>query len=115
MAKNEKKVQDVVLGDLRSFGKYCEVFKIIKASDSGEPDIFFTTCLTGAIFIETKRLKGVVRKLQEVKISKLNRCGGRAFVCRSIEQWLEIKQELGLTITNVVRAHYTVIPSRDME
>lgn len=115
MAKNEKKVQNVVLSDLRSFQKYCEVFKLIKTSDNGEPDIFFTTCLTGAVFVETKRLNGAARKLQIVKIEKLNRCGVRAFVCHSIEEWLTIKQELGITTANVTRSHYDVIPTHDME
>jgi len=105
MAKNEKKVQDVVLGDLRSLGKYCEVFKIMKASDAGEPDIFFTTCLTGAIFIETKRLTGAVRKLQKAKIEKLNRCGSRTFVCHSIKEWVDIKRQLSLSLENVKSAH----------
>jgi len=113
MAKNEKKVQTRILNDLRSFGKYCEVFKIMKTSDAGEPDIFFTTRLTGAVFIETKRHKGKLQKIQKEKIAKLNSCGVKAFVCRSIsgtewpltEQWLEIKKALNLTKDNVIRAH----------
>jgi len=105
MAKNEKKVQDIILGDLRSYDQYCEVFKIMKASDAGEPDIFFTTCLTGAIFIEAKKKKGVVRKLQKVKIAKLNSCGVNAFVCHSIEEWVALKKKLNLTRDNVIKAH----------
>jgi len=105
MAKNEKKVQDIILDDLRSFGQYCEVFKIMKASDAGEPDVFFTTCLTGAVLIEVKKGKGVVRKLQKIKIAKLNSCGTRTFVCHSIEEWIALKKNLTLTLDNVVVAH----------
>ena len=105
MARNEKNIQTKILTDLRYLGRYCECFKIIKASDSGEPDIFFTTALTGAILIEAKRLTGNPRRLQIVKIEKLNKCGTRTFVCRSWEEWVEIKKQLDFTKENVIRAH----------
>ena len=92
----EKKNQTKILKDLRSYGKYCESFKIIKTSDNGEPDIFFSFALTGAILIEAKRLTGAPRKLQEKKIKKLNICGTRTFVCHSWEEWYSIKKSLGL-------------------
>ena len=104
MAKNEKNIQTKILNDLRSFGRYCECFKIIKASDSGEPDIFFTTALTGAILIETKRPAGIIQKIQKVKIAKLNKCGTPTYICNSLERWLEIKAELKLTMHNIKKA-----------
>jgi len=94
--KNEIKLQTDVLSDLRSFGKYCECFKIEKTSDNGIPDIFFTTRFTGPILIETKRIKGEVRKLQEIKIKNLNKCGTKAFICDSWKKWMDIKSIIGL-------------------
>lgn len=105
MAKNEKNIQTKILNDLRSLGRYCECFKIIKTSDSGEPDIFFTTAFTGAVLIETKRPTGVVKKIQKTKIAKLNRCGTPTYVCHSIEQWLKIKAILQMTILNIQSVH----------
>ena len=53
--QEEKKLQTKILNDLRSLGKYCVAIKIIKTSDNGVPDIFFSTALTGGIYIETKK------------------------------------------------------------
>jgi len=94
--KNEKKLQTYILDDLRSFGKHCECFKIEKASDNGVPDIFFTTILTGAVLIETKRLDGVASRLQLIRLENLRRCGVQAFVCYSWQQWIAIKEAIGL-------------------
>jgi len=105
MAK-EKLVQTKILHDLRSLGKYCEAFKIEKASDNGIPDIFFSTALTGGIFIETKDKTGEARKLQIFKISKLTSCGSRSFVCHSWDEWFNVKTVLGLHVKeNIVKAH----------
>jgi len=105
MAKNEKKVQNQILKDLESFGEYCECFKIMKANKNGEPDVFFTFKLTGGILVECKRLLGVPRRLQLVKIMKLNRCGTPTYVCHSWKEWCELKQSLGITKESVIRAH----------
>lgn len=113
MAKNEKVVQTLILDDLRSLGRYCECFKIMKASDVGEPDIFFTTRLTGAVLIETKRLKGKPQKIQEIKIEKLTKCGTPTFVCHGWEEWMKIKMRFGLTKESVIRAHHENINFRD--
>ena len=102
----ESNLQTKVLKDLRSFGKYCECFKIIKTSDNGEPDIFFTTALTGSILLEMKKLKGNPEELQKVKIKKINECGTRAFVCHSWEEWISIKLGILLmTFPNVRDTH----------
>ena len=95
--RNEAKLQSDILSDLRSFGKYCECFKIEKSSDNGVPDIFFTTKFTGTVFIETKRLLGQAKKLQLLKINRLVKCGTRAFVCNSWEEWIGIKDIIGLS------------------
>ena len=101
MEKREVVYQDLVLSDLRSMGKYCECFKIIKTSDDGEPDIFFTTKKTGAILVEMKRPKGPkAKKLQKLKIKKLNDCGTPTFVCHSWEEWIAIKKLIGLNTRN---------------
>lgn len=105
MARNEKKVQTQIITDLDSFGRYCECFKIMKASKNGEPDVFFTTRLTGGILVECKKPDGKARKLQEVKIAKLNTCGTKTFLCHSWEEWCEIKNILGLTKENVILEH----------
>lgn len=94
--QEEKKLQTKILNDLRSLGKYCVAFKIIKSSDNGIPDIFFSTALTGGIFIETKKLKGDIRKNQVSMIHKLNFCGTRSFSCYAWDEWWDIKRTLGL-------------------
>jgi len=93
----EKNIQDHILKDLRSYGRFCECFKIIKSSDSGEMDIFFTTKITGAVMLEVKKPGERPRKLQEYKISKINECGTKAFYCDSIESWGNIKSLIGLS------------------
>ncbi len=87
----EGKLQSLILKDLRSLGKYCECFKIMKTSDAGEPDIFFTTAETGAILIEAKSRKGKAAEIQKNKIDKLNRCGTRTFLCNSWSRWKLLK------------------------
>jgi len=102
----EKSLQTLILDDLRSLRKYCEVFKIIKTSDNGEPDIFFTTALTKGVFVETKAPKKDPRKLQWVKIKKLNTCGTKAYACRTWEEWYKLKECLGLLdMGNIIKAH----------
>ena len=95
---HESDLQSSILADLQSFGKYCECFKIMKANDNGNPDIFFTTGLTGAVLIEVKRLKGSASEIQKVKIASFNRCGTKAFVCHTWNQWVEIKKTLGMNV-----------------
>ena len=98
----ESKLQSDILADLRSYGKYCECFKIEKASDNGVPDIFFTTKFTGPVFIETKSLKGYAKKLQQFKIKKLQECGAKAFICKSWMEWITIKSRIGLNKSIVI-------------
>jgi len=92
----EGKLQDKILKDLRSYGKFIVCTKVMKASDNGFPDIFFSTALTGAVLIETKREDGEAAKIQELRIKQLNERGSRAFVCNTWEGWIAIKQSLDL-------------------
>jgi hypothetical protein len=100
--RNEAKIQSDILNDLRSFGKFCECFKIEKSSDNGVPDIFFTTKHTGSVFVETKRETGKAEKLQSYRIEKLRQCGAKAFVCNNWVTWISIKRLIGLDKNNVI-------------
>ena len=95
--RNEKRLQTNILDDLRSYGKYCECFKIEKTSDNGTPDIFFTTNVTGAVFIEVKRTGKEAEKLQANRIKNLWACGCKAFVVASWEEWISVKASLKLS------------------
>ena len=92
----EGRLQDKILKDLRSYGKFIVCTKIMKTSDNGFPDIFFSTILTSAVLIETKRENGEAAKLQELRIKQLNERGSRAFVCNTWEEWVAIKQSFDL-------------------
>jgi len=94
--QEEKGLQTKILKDLRSLGKYCVAFKIMKTSDNKIPDIFFSTALTGGIFIETKKPKGPIAKGQTTMIHKLSVCGCQSFPCYNWEEWWDIKKSLGL-------------------
>jgi len=110
MSEKESDLQTKILNDLRSFGKYCECFKIKSASDNGEPDIFFTTKLTNAVLVEVKRLNGKARDLQLVKINKLNTCGTKTFLCHSWSEWVLIKKHLRINMENLSEYHNRFFP-----
>jgi hypothetical protein len=101
----ESTYQAKVLRDLDSYQKYMESFKVESSSDNGFPDLFFTTTLTGAVFVEKKKKGEKARKLQKHKIDRLNKCGVKAFVSDSWEEWVVIKKSLGMT-KEAVREHY---------
>lgn len=111
----EKKLQTKILKDLESFGKYCEAFKLMKINKNGEPDIFFTTALTGAVLVEAKREAGNPRKNQESKLKKLALCGTPTFVCRTWDDWIALKKRLRLHMTTVRNAHETWGPLAEKE
>ena len=98
----ESGLQSDILNDLRSFGKYCVCFKIMNANENGVPDVFFTTKWTGSVFIEVKRTEGKARKLQQIKIDRINECGGKAFICNSWIEWITMKSILGLSKNRVL-------------
>ena len=97
----EKRLQDKILSDLRSFGKYIVVAKIMKTGDNGVPDIFFTTLFTGGVFIEVKNSGKTPGKLQLRMIKKLNRTGVKAYACSTVNQWKSIKYKIGLDEKNI--------------
>lgn len=101
----EKRLQTKILNDLWSFGKYCEAFKIMRTSVNGEPDIFFTTALTGGVLIEAKAKGESPRKNQKAKIKKLNDCGTPTFVCNTWGDWIDVKCRLNMTLATLRAAH----------
>ena len=109
----EGRLQKKILKDLRSMKGYGECFKIMKASDDGVPDLFFTTALTGGIFIEAKALTGVASPMQKHKIKQFNLCGSRTFLCNSWEQWMEIKRELNMLDKDFIKRHHNRLLSDD--
>jgi len=94
----ESRLQTKILKDLRSsdMRDYCDAFKVMKCSVSGIPDIFFTTALTGGVFIEVKGPRGVKSESQIHHVKKMNKCGCEAFFCHSWEEWMDIKSRLGM-------------------
>lgn len=106
----EKRLQTKILKDLESFGKYCEAFKLVRANKNGEPDIFFTTALTGAVLVEAKKSDGNPRKNQQSKLRKLALCGTPTYVCHTWDEWMQIKKELLLEIGRVRVAHEAFRP-----
>lgn len=93
----ESILQTKILNDLRSRGKFCVAFKVMKCSEDGVPDVFFSMEACGPVFIETKdEFDGVLSKKQEDMIKDLNDCGCKAFVCWSWTQWVQIKKGLGI-------------------
>lgn len=93
----EYTLQEKILKDLRSYGKYIVAFKLQRSSDNGVPDIFFTTRFTGPVFIEVKREGESPSELQDFIIRKINLCGSKAFVCDTWNEWVNIKKHLGFT------------------
>jgi len=94
----ESRLQSKILKDLRSdkLAPYVECFKVMKVSENGIPDVFFTTALTGAVFIEVKGPQGVPSPAQKYKIKRLNECGCKAFLVYNWEEWWKIKTDLGM-------------------
>jgi len=95
--QRESILQSKILKDLRSLQKDCMCFKIESANEDGIPDIFFTTELSGEVFVETKRpVLGRVSEIQKFQIAKINACGGKAFTCFSWDEWIVLKINVGL-------------------
>jgi hypothetical protein len=92
----EKKLQTKILKDLRSY-KHMICFKIIRCSDNGIPDIFFTNKITGPCFLEVKKSGEVPDPLQFNILGKLNMLGAHAFWCNSWEGWVKIKRAINLS------------------
>lgn len=101
MPGKEARIQSIILKDLESLGDYCECFKTIKLNKSGYPDIFFTTPWTGAVFVEVKRPGEKPRPEQIDRIKGLNKCGCKAYWVDSVEAWIELRKELGISRSRI--------------
>ena len=61
------------------------------------PDTFFTMIETGGVWLELKREEHLEPDPgQQEMIDRLNRKGSKAFAVRSWNQWIELKQILGI-------------------
>jgi len=100
----EKRLQDKILKDLRSYGKNIVVFKIQKTSDSGVPDVFFITLFTDSVFIELKKTGKSADARQRAMIKKLRKTGAKAFICDTWNGWIKIKKDIGLNSKNIGNA-----------
>jgi len=75
------------------------IWKIHDGFTAGIPD--FLIIIRGVhIFIELKTPRGVVSPIQEYTITKIKSSGGRAHVCRSVNEVLEAIR-LALVVSNV--------------
>lgn len=97
----ESRLQIKILNDLRSFGKYCVVFKIMKCGDNAVPDVFFTSMFTGSVFLELKAPGKEPSTAQRLMIKKIKACGGKAYTCNSFTEWVKIKKKIGLELENL--------------
>jgi len=63
------------------------VIKVVVANKAGIPDIL--ACIDGFfVAIEVKSTKGIVSKLQEINIKKIQKARGFATICYSWEEFL---------------------------
>jgi len=92
MAK-EKKLQTTILNFLRGLGKECKCFKIMKCSDVGIPDIFFTTKETGGVLVEVKAPGETPEPHQEDVHHSLRIAGTRVLV---VDSWGQFISEFNL-------------------
>ena len=93
--REEKKLQTKILKDLRSM-THAECFKVKTDGDTAFPDIFFTSQIAGACFVEVKAPGEQPSAKQYAKLSKLRSCGCKAFWLCSWPEWVLIKKNLGI-------------------
>lgn len=96
MGKVEQNLQSKILRDLNSLGRYCVAFDVMKCSEDGVPDVFFTTEQTGGVFVEVKQPDGDWSTKQQDMHKNLNDCGTKSFVVWTWQEWVLVKRELGL-------------------
>lgn len=89
----ESYIQGTIIKWLESIGCYC--IKTIVTSKKGTPDII--CCLPDGKFfaIEVKRPGGVVSKIQDYTIRKIQLAGGYAMVAYSLKDVKTYLEELG--------------------
>ena len=96
MGKVEQNLQSKILRDLNSLGRHCVAFDVMKCSEDGVQDIYFTTVKTGSIWVEVKQPDGVWSEKQKDMHKNMNECGTRAFVAWTWQEWVAVKKEIGL-------------------
>lgn len=92
----ESKLQSSILSDLESYGDKCVSFKVERANKNGIPDVFFTMVCCGPCMVEVKRKGEKPSDLQKLRVSQLNECGCKTFVCDDWASWINIKSTLGI-------------------
>ena len=98
MGKVEQNLQTKILQDLNSMGKHCVAFDVMKCSEDGVPDVYFTTVKTGSVWVEVKKPDGVWSKKQQEMCQRMHECGTRSYVAWLWSDWVKIKKELGLDV-----------------
>lgn len=83
----EKTIQSKIINHLKKSKVF--YYKNIATSVSGVPDLVYIK-EGKTVFIEVKNEKGKLSKLQEYQIDFIRRCGGYAYVVRSLDEFLEI-------------------------
>lgn len=95
----EKELKEKVQKELKKRFPGGWLWKISDQWRSGVPDILFIWHGVN-IFFELKTEKGVVSKIQEYTIRKINAAGGNAYVCRSVDEVIlkviEVAEKKGL-------------------
>ena len=105
MPKLEKDIQSRILKDLGSYPKYIEFWKNVKTSENKNPDIFFTSWLTGPCCIELKKEGERVKGGQLFKLKKLHSNGLRSFAVIGLNGYLKLKKHLKINEANLKEEH----------
>ena len=70
--------------------------KVKGDGSNGFPDVFITTTRSGPFTVEVKAPGQKPKPHQVVMHHQLERCGCRAFVCDSWQEWMRAKDAMGL-------------------
>lgn len=100
----ESEIQSKILSDLESYKPYIECFKIEKANKDGVPDVFFTSVLTGGVFLEVKKPGEKPSETQTHQMRRLDMCGCRCFVVDCVKDWISVKRSLKISENSVKSA-----------
>lgn len=79
----EQGIQSAIIKELTKQGYF--TFKTIRCNKSGIPDIIACSPKGEFVGIEVKTPTGVVSKIQDYQIRKINENNGIAFIARSVE------------------------------
>lgn len=85
---SESKLQSRVLAKIKKQYPLAVVFKLSDRWLSGLPDLLII--INGQVlFVELKTDTGVLSKIQLYTINRINNAGGRALVCRSVDEVID--------------------------